>query len=780
MMLIIYFTYDYTIGKTSCIRCLTRTVVYIKHMQQYGKLIGRYDAHKYEIELIPRNHTEAEANDSDNDNDSELHPSSHIHNSLPPTTPPDASWKSPKNSTPRSKAKKASKEANIPKVVYCTLDELEMRSEDSCLPQGQDQEQGQEQAESVPLPGRPTKPKSTVGIDIDTWRPFVTHDFITQYQEAERRRNEPPQDIQENIPDLADLNNDGLLSETINTESIDCSSGYYKNLEILGSDDDEEEEEDGSNCLLIDQSAPSSSGNSRKKHKARSSQQSGAGAGAGGKGRKSKQTGKGSPRPPPAPAQDLVLSIWDFAGQEIYHAAQEAFFSERALYLVVWDMTKNTEKEMDKYVQFWIDLIQSRAPGSTIIVVATHADELIKQSKRKYNKPWGGAKRSSSSSRHSGNKSSPVTELESHDHLRWHTKPLCAILLKHLKCREESRKQSIEKDLCEAVKNGDVEQVAQLGYLSKNRPLICPVFPVSCTTMRGFSSLTAKIISLSKPTKKNRNPFQLVDVYIPRFYLKVKEEIENMRRGENHIVTMAELKDHISQTDNNAASFEDDSLTQKVSHHSVNDVRDAISFLSSIGEVVWFQPLSADGSHNQKSDLKSDFDKKSDTDMFSESSDATEMLPNTIPQMGTRGSTGSGGTATSNSCEGDAGMMQGDVNNSYWREVEELEAHLNYHGDISDMVFLSPHWLIDVLKRVLTHHLIETVRNLTTSMSQNDLSRYFGENHLEHAKNGIVRWSLIEEKLMHIQINSPIGTDTEIGREKRANVLKKNIIHSLR
>ena len=51
--------------------------------------------------------------------------------------------------------------------------------------------------------------------------------------------------------------------------------------------------------------------------------------------------------PSPAPARDLVLSIWDFAGQEIYHAAQEAFFSEQSLYIVVWNMTMNSESEMD-------------------------------------------------------------------------------------------------------------------------------------------------------------------------------------------------------------------------------------------------------------------------------------------------------------------------------------------------------------------------------------------------------------------------------------------------
>ena len=32
-------------------------------------------------------------------------------------------------------------------------------------------------------------------------------------------------------------------------------------------------------------------------------------------------------------------------------------------------------------VQFWIDIIQARAPGSTILVVATHIDSVIEKQK---------------------------------------------------------------------------------------------------------------------------------------------------------------------------------------------------------------------------------------------------------------------------------------------------------------------------------------------------------------------------------------------------------------
>lgn len=736
----ILIRYDLYIGKTSCIRCLTRTVVYIKHMKQYGILLGRHGAHKYEIELIPHVHHDSVQQQQQQ-------------NSQPPSASPPSchstapfrgdSWESSKNST--SKKNKANK----PKVVYCSLDELKLCHAGEYSTRCTQGGQNIAETENVLSPEVSAKPLSTVGIDIDMWRPFEAHDFLTKYHEENERRKK---ELKEKYT-ASDKPTDSADYQSVNKLPA-YSTGYYQDLHLQGSDDED-------SSPLVAQSSPPSSGSLRKTPKRRSSQgqahsqqlpqeavkipggkhKGGRGGGTGRARKSSTGREKNASHPCPLPACDLVLSIWDFAGQEIYHAAQEAFFSERALYLVVWDMTKNSEKDMDKYVQFWIDLIQSRAPGSTIIVVGTHADILIKPKKRMLKKI--------------SNKSAIANlEMSTDDPLCWHKKALCRCLEHHLKSREKCRILNIENDLRQAENHGDVGQVAHLGYLLKNRPNIRAVFPVSCTTKSGFESLTAEILRLSKPTEENKTPFQLVNIYIPRFYLKVKETIELMRRYGNHIVTMNQLLDQISPSED----------AKQLAQHNVNDVRDAISFLSSIGEVVWFQPPSADGSHSQMSDLKSDFDKKSDDVCHDEH---VNPLPDKIPELGTRCSTSSGSTAHSGEEGGD---------NSFVREVEELEAHLNSRGDISDMVFLSPHWLIDVLKRVLTHHLVDTIRNFTTSMSESDLSRYFGDNHSEHAKNGIVRWNLIEEKLMRIQINSPVDTE---GREISPPASKKVIIKSL-
>lgn len=113
---------------------------------------------------------------------------------------------------------------------------------------------------------------------------------------------------------------------------------------------------------------------------------------------------------------DIKFSVWDFAGQYVYHATHELFFSRRALYVLVWDMGANNsttrrrgssyhedyegpfalidsddedtavsepearradralERDIDEKVQFWVDCIQSSVPGSVILPVATFDD----------------------------------------------------------------------------------------------------------------------------------------------------------------------------------------------------------------------------------------------------------------------------------------------------------------------------------------------------------------------------------------------------------------------
>mmetsp|Transcript_20415 Transcript_20415/g.58580 ORF Transcript_20415/g.58580 Transcript_20415/m.58580 type:complete len:1543 (+) Transcript_20415:321-4949(+) len=113
---------------------------------------------------------------------------------------------------------------------------------------------------------------------------------------------------------------------------------------------------------------------------------------------------------------DIRFSLFDFAGQDHYHATHSIFFSPSALYVLVWNMgadnsaiqkvvepdeddegefqwidsdeeveneqnrrneqvaEKALDNDIDSKVQYWIDCIRSSVPGAAILFVASHAD----------------------------------------------------------------------------------------------------------------------------------------------------------------------------------------------------------------------------------------------------------------------------------------------------------------------------------------------------------------------------------------------------------------------
>jgi small GTP-binding protein len=67
----------------------------------------------------------------------------------------------------------------------------------------------------------------------------------------------------------------------------------------------------------------------------------------------------------------VTLSVWDFAGQEIYYTTHQFFLSARALYLVVWNIQE--DEELSK-IEFWLQSVKSRVSSAPIIIVGTHLD----------------------------------------------------------------------------------------------------------------------------------------------------------------------------------------------------------------------------------------------------------------------------------------------------------------------------------------------------------------------------------------------------------------------
>ncbi|CAG4936619.1 unnamed protein product [Parnassius apollo] len=71
----------------------------------------------------------------------------------------------------------------------------------------------------------------------------------------------------------------------------------------------------------------------------------------------------------------VTFRTWDFGGQQEYYATHQYFLSRRSLYLVVW-RTIDGRKGLAGALA-WLRSIQARAPGSPVIMVATHYDQVI-------------------------------------------------------------------------------------------------------------------------------------------------------------------------------------------------------------------------------------------------------------------------------------------------------------------------------------------------------------------------------------------------------------------
>ncbi len=72
------------------------------------------------------------------------------------------------------------------------------------------------------------------------------------------------------------------------------------------------------------------------------------------------------------PHSTLRVNIWDFGGQEIYHATHQFFLTHRSLYLLVLDATKD---EAANRLDYWLRHIQSFADDAPIILVVNKTDQ---------------------------------------------------------------------------------------------------------------------------------------------------------------------------------------------------------------------------------------------------------------------------------------------------------------------------------------------------------------------------------------------------------------------
>jgi small GTP-binding protein len=75
---------------------------------------------------------------------------------------------------------------------------------------------------------------------------------------------------------------------------------------------------------------------------------------------------------PTADEEEIKLNVWDFGGQEIYHATHQFFLTKQSLYLLVWNARKSQDYE---HIYYWLHTIDAFGADSPIILVMSKRNE---------------------------------------------------------------------------------------------------------------------------------------------------------------------------------------------------------------------------------------------------------------------------------------------------------------------------------------------------------------------------------------------------------------------
>lgn len=437
------------------------------------------------------------------------------------------------------------------------------------------------------------------------------------------------------------------------------------------------------------------------------------------------------------------FSVWDFAGQHVYHATHELFFSPRSLYVLVWDMgatnqstqkRKSTseksqgafqlsydssdeegdddfiaeeearradralERDIDEKVQFWVECIQSCTPGAAILPVATfndYFDEGEDEAKRR-----------------------------------------CNILKHRLLKHEDRRIAGIKQRLDEYEKEHRANDAAAL----RLRELLCPyrrprlifgsddeesVVRVSGTRYTGFERLTEKIVNLAtgRDTIGSKYPIFRghVGAQIPRMRLEVREAVRSMRDRFKVVEWGYFLK--TLEADRNLTNVE--------------DICDALLFLTNIGELSYFGNSFPLREHMDK--MVSNGDGKQ----------CGKFFFNDCKQVGAQVT--SAGQISLKDSEENPAFFEGDDDddedfggNHAVMSIDDTSITAPSSRDdgsigtiddqhisaLSQFVFLNPRWLVAAVACILRHDLDLEIRETRRSLSSDNKSDHFYEANL--------------------------------------------------
>lgn len=70
----------------------------------------------------------------------------------------------------------------------------------------------------------------------------------------------------------------------------------------------------------------------------------------------------------------MRLNVWDFGGQLEYRATQRFYLTDRSLFMLVWNPRVGSRSAGGRVAE-WLQAIRAVAPGSPVVIVATHCTQ---------------------------------------------------------------------------------------------------------------------------------------------------------------------------------------------------------------------------------------------------------------------------------------------------------------------------------------------------------------------------------------------------------------------
>ncbi len=66
--------------------------------------------------------------------------------------------------------------------------------------------------------------------------------------------------------------------------------------------------------------------------------------------------------------RDFRLNVWDFGGQEIYHATHQFFLTKRSLYVLLDDTRNNYKSVHDQGFKYWLEVVDLLGDQSPVLI----------------------------------------------------------------------------------------------------------------------------------------------------------------------------------------------------------------------------------------------------------------------------------------------------------------------------------------------------------------------------------------------------------------------------